>query len=93
MFEIWVTEQESGCQVLDYVNGLAKATKDRLFAVIKKTADEGKYTSEEIYRHIGDGIYEFKAQTSRLYSFNDGRRIILTRVREGYETWKGAQSK
>jgi hypothetical protein len=57
---------------------LAKSTKDRLFAIIRKTADEGKYTSDTIYRHLGDGIYEFKAQTSRLYSFNDDRRIILT---------------
>lgn len=77
-YEIWVALQASGCQVTDYVKGLEPRVRNRLFAIITKTAEEGKYEDEDIYRHLDEGIWEFKAQTARLYSFNDGRRIILT---------------
>ena len=78
-YDIWVTMQSSGCQVTEFVSKLNERTKNRLFAIIKKTAEEGKYEEEEIYRQIGEGIWEFKAQTARIYSFCDGaRRIVLT---------------
>jgi hypothetical protein len=78
-----VTKQVSGCQVTEFVSALNARTKNRLFAIIRKTADEGKYEEEEIYRHIGEGIWEFKAQTARIYSFCDARRIVLTHA--GYK--------
>ena len=77
-WEIWITKQVSGSQVMDYARGLAKPVYNRIRHILERTADEGKYESEEIYRHIGDGIYEFKAQTARIYSFNDEKRIVLT---------------
>ena len=78
IYEIWITRQESGCQVMDYGRGLAAPVHNRLRNILERTADDGKYTNEEIYRHIGEGIYEFKAQTARVYSFDDDRRIVLT---------------
>ncbi|MGZ5446041.1 MAG: type II toxin-antitoxin system RelE/ParE family toxin [Thermoanaerobaculia bacterium] len=76
--------QAAGCQVTDFVSTLNVRTRNRLFAIIKKTAEEGKYEEEEIYRHIGEGIWEFKAQTARVYSFSDGARcIVLTHA--GYK--------
>ncbi|MEA2465149.1 MAG: Phage derived protein Gp49-like [Acidobacteriota bacterium] len=73
-----------GCQITEFVSTLNDRTSNRLFAIIKKTADEGKYEEEEIYRHIGEGIWEFKAQTARIYSFCDGaRRIVLSHA--GYK--------
>ncbi|HUP59215.1 MAG TPA: type II toxin-antitoxin system RelE/ParE family toxin [Thermoanaerobaculia bacterium] len=74
----------TGCQITEFVANLNMRTKNRLFGIIKKTAEEGKYEEEEIYRHIGEGIWEFKAQTARIYSFCDGsRRIVLTHA--GYK--------
>lgn len=79
--------QAAGCQVTEFVSTLNERTRNRLFAIIKKTAEEGKYEEEEIYRHISEGIWEFKAQTARIYSFNDGtRRIVLTHA--GYKPGK-----
>jgi Phage derived protein Gp49-like (DUF891) len=63
---------------MQFVDSRGREVKNRLFAIIKKTADEGAYTSEEIYRHVGNGIYEFKAQTARVYCFMAGNRIVLT---------------
>lgn len=86
-YDIWVAIQASGCQVTEFVSKLNDRTKNRLFAIIKKTAEEGKYEEEEIYRQIGEGIWEFKAQTARIYSFCDGaRRIVLTHA--GYKPTK-----
>jgi hypothetical protein len=61
-----------------YGRGLPTATYNKLRNILERTADEGKYTSIEIYRNLGEGIHEFKAHTARLYSFDDARRIILT---------------
>ncbi|MEO8382934.1 MAG: type II toxin-antitoxin system RelE/ParE family toxin [Acidobacteriota bacterium] len=82
-----MTAHATGCQVTEFVSKLNSRTRNRLFAIIKKTADEGKYEEEEIYRQIGEGIWEFKAQTARVYSFNEGtRRIVLTHA--GYKPHK-----
>jgi hypothetical protein len=77
-WDIWITKQKSGSQVMDYTRGLAPPIFNRMRNILERTANIGKYESEEIYRHIGDGIYEFKAQTARIYSFNDEKRIVLT---------------
>jgi hypothetical protein len=77
-YEIWVATQSGGCQVVEYVQGLDERSRKRLRAIVTKTAREGKYTSIEIYREIGDRIFEFKYKTCRVYSFDDDDRIILT---------------
>ena len=78
IYEIWIARQENGCQVLEYGRTLPTSTYQRMRSILERTADEGKYTSEEIYRHIGEGISEFKAHIARVYSFDDARRIVLT---------------
>lgn len=77
-YEIWLTRQESGCQIIDFEHTLAPAVYKRLRGILERTANEGHYTEEEIHRYIGEGIWEFKAQTARLYHFNDALRIVLT---------------
>ncbi|HEX3109312.1 MAG TPA: hypothetical protein VHU41_09480, partial [Thermoanaerobaculia bacterium] len=77
-YEIWMTRQGKHLLVMDFAKTLDPETYRKLRQLLVKTADEGKITNKEFYRHIGDGIYEFKYRVSRLYSFNDGRRVVLT---------------
>jgi putative component of toxin-antitoxin plasmid stabilization module len=77
-YEIWLAQQEGGCQVTEFLGTRSDEVNKRIFAIVRKTADVGKYEEEEIYRHIGQGIWEFKARTVRLYAFSDGKQIILT---------------
>lgn len=72
------TDHNGHAQVWEYVRSLDPETHKRMRKIITNTADVGKYTFEETYRHIGEQIYEFKARTARVYSFNDGRLIVLT---------------
>ena len=78
IYEIWITKQNSGSQVMEFGDSRPPATYRKLRSIVERTANEGKYTSTEIYNPIGNGIYEFKAHSARVYSFNDGQRIILT---------------
>lgn len=72
-WEIWVNRQ-----VLEFARTLDSKVYWRLRTLLVRTADEGKIRNREMYRSIDDGFYEFKADTTRLYSFDDGRRIVLT---------------
>src|SRR5688572_4539473 len=72
-WEIWVTKQ-----VLEFARGLDPKVYWRLRGLLVRTADEGKIQNDEMYDHIGEGFYEFKVKTTRLYSFDDGRRVVLT---------------
>lgn len=67
-----------GGQIIDFVASAGASVKNRLYAILQATINEGKYEDEEIYRLLGDGIWEFKAKTARVYSFNDANRIVLT---------------
>jgi hypothetical protein len=77
-YEIWVTRQGNAVPVLEFASALDSETYRKLRQMLVKTADEGKITNKEFYRHIDEGVYEFKFRVSRLYSFNDGRRVVLT---------------
>ncbi len=72
-WEIWVTRQ-----VLGFARTLDAEVYWRLRNLLVKTADEGKIGNDQMYKHVGDGVFEFKFRTTRIYSFDDGRRIVLT---------------
>jgi len=72
-WEIWVN-----IQVLKFAKTLDSKVYWRLRALLVRTADEGKIRNSEMYDSIDDGFFEFKVQTTRVYSFDDGRRIVLT---------------
>jgi|GEM_PF-6656612 len=46
-----------------------------------------------MYNNIGDGVSEFKYRNARIYSFDDGRRIILTHGYEGRHLDRAAEEK
>ena len=71
--EIWVTKQ-----VVQFGRTLTLEVYWRFRLLLTKTADEGAIRNEQIFRHIGEGFYEFKVKTERLYCFYDGRRLVLT---------------
>jgi hypothetical protein len=77
-YEIWLTKQGNTIPVMDFAKSLDAQTYRKLRQLLVKTAEEGKITNKEFYRHIDDGVYEFKFRVSRLYSFNHGRRVVLT---------------
>jgi len=72
-WEIWVTKQ-----VLEFARTLDAQTYWRFRNLLMKTADEGKIGNDQMYKHLGEGVFEFKFRTTRIYSFDDGRRIVLT---------------
>lgn len=75
--EIWIAADDDGrSQVMDFVN--ASPFRSRMKGIITRTANEGQYINEEVHKHIGEGIYEFKAETLRVYSFNEQQRVVLT---------------
>jgi len=76
--EIWITIHGNNSPVMEFAGTLDEETYWRLRQLLVKTANEGKIRNPEMYKHIGDGIYEFKARTARVFSFNDGRRVVLT---------------
>jgi hypothetical protein len=77
-YEIWVTRVGGKCPVLAFARDLSEQVYWRLRDLLVKTADEGKIRNDQMYDHIDDGIYQFKAKTDRVFSFDDGRRVILT---------------
>jgi hypothetical protein len=79
-FEIWVACEDDGtCPVEQFVWGLGhEATQRRAKNLLTTTADSGKYQNEELYKNLGDGIWEFKPLGVRLFSFDDERRVVLT---------------
>lgn len=78
VFEIWVTRLGQRCPVLEFARGLNSTVYWRLRDLLVKTADGGKIRNDEMYDHIGEGIWQFKAKTDRIFCFDDGRRVILT---------------
>lgn len=72
-YEIWVTRK-----VMRFARTLDAEVYRRLRQFLVKTADEGKIRNDEMYKEIGDGVSEFKYRKARIYSFDDGRRIVLT---------------
>lgn len=77
-YELWVTKTSGKVQAIEFLKGKGDRVFKRMYAILLTTITEGKYEDEEIYRSIGDGIWEFKAHSVRLYSFNDEKRIVLT---------------
>jgi phage-related protein len=67
------------CEAEEYLKGLPDKEKQKLFPLLKYTADSGPVKNEQKFKSIGDGIFEFKGFQSRLFCFFDeGRIIILT---------------
>jgi len=58
-----------------------------------KTANEGKFRNDEIYNNIGDDVSEFKYRNARIYSFDDGRRVVLTHGYEGKHRNRASKEK
>ncbi len=80
-FEIrsWV-ENDSNV-ILDFLDELADNGDNdgaRLYALIKRTADNGVTHNKKHFNTLSDGIFEFKApNTSRIAFFYDENRLII----------------
>lgn len=87
-YEIWVTRH-----VMRFARELDAEVYRRLRQFLVKTADEGKIQNTELYKNIGDGVSEFIYRTTRIYSFDDGRRVVLTHGYKGKHLDRSAGQK
>jgi hypothetical protein len=71
-----VEEKKSKC--IEFIESLGLKTKRRIKAIMKQMAERGEIRNEEMFRHLGDKIYEFKAGRSRVYCFFDKETVVCT---------------
>ena len=81
-FEIraWVS-RNGECQVKEFLNDLEEddvSDADRLWYLLKRTANIGVLENKVQMRPLRSGIYEFKARhTARILFFYDQNRLII----------------
>lgn len=67
------------CEAEEFLADLSATEQNKLVPLLHRTAEHGLPSNEQKFKHIGDGIYEFKGFQARLFCFFDkGRLIILT---------------
>jgi hypothetical protein len=62
----------------DYLNSLDVRALKKMIAVMQRMADTGQVHNTSKFRHLRDGIYEFKAQTARILCFFHQDYVICT---------------
>jgi len=65
-------ECEKGLRAVDNL------IKKRLWAIMKRLADAGYINNDEIFKYVGNGIWEFKPDSIRVYCFFDDDLVICT---------------
>jgi len=78
-FELYEIVDNGRKLVSDFIETLAESDQKKMLALLKRSADHGLPQNIEKFRHIRDGLYEFKTFGVRLFCFlQKGRIIILT---------------
>jgi len=62
----------------DYLNSLDDRIFKKMVAAMQRMADTGQVRNTGKFRHLRDGIYEFKAQTARVLCFFHQDYVICT---------------
>lgn len=62
----------------DYLASLDDRIYKKMFAVMQRMADTGQVRNTSKFRHLRDGIFEFKAQTARVLCFFHLDYVICT---------------
>lgn len=97
LFEVRGWVDGDSCLALDFLRELAKSgdsDAERLFYLIKRTADEGVLQNNRHVRSLGDGIFEFKApNTARICFFYDKDVRSLIICTHGFTGKKGNEKK
>ena len=64
---------------LEYYESLSERDQAKFFYLFKLMAQMGQIRNTEKFRHLEDGIFEFKAKPYRILCFwTEGRKLILT---------------
>lgn len=78
-FELYELVDNGRKLVSDFIETLAESDQKKMLALLKRSADHGLPQNIEKFRHIRDGLYEFKTFGVRLFCFlHKGKMIILT---------------
>jgi len=78
-FELYEIVDNGRKLVSDFIETLAESDQKKMLALLKRSADHGLPQNIEKFRHIRDGLYEFKTFGVRLFCFlHKGKMIILT---------------
>ena len=58
---------------------LTRDEQKKIVALLERTAEHGIHPSDQKFKILSDGIYEFKASQTRIFcTFHAGRIILLT---------------
>ena len=80
-FEIRSWLEDDSNVILDFLDALADNGDNdgaRLYALIKRTADNGVTHNKRHFNILGDGIFEFKGpNTGRIAFFYDENKLII----------------
>lgn len=73
------TTTSDACKAWD---ALDDSTKKKFFATMHSMDSVGihNFRNPERFKHVDDGIYEFKEFRVRLYCFRDGNRLLITNI-------------
>jgi phage-related protein len=75
-----VCDDRGGCQLLDFLGGFADpvdAAACNMLTLIARTCEHGPSRNTQLYRDLGDGIFEMKKSGLRVLFFYDAGRIIV----------------
>ena len=85
-----------GRPVYEFLQGLSKAAKPRVYAVLAMLAAEGNGLLMPHSRSLGEGLHEIRVRHAEgpfrvVYCFRPGRRVVLLHafVKRSQETPKG----
>ena len=78
----WYYSQKGKSQPLEYFNELPAIYQQKFFYLIKRIGDFGYISDKTKFRNEGNGIYVFKPQPYRFFSFfyEDGKIIITNAI-------------
>lgn len=71
-----VADKKSSC--LEFIEDLSVNIKRRMKVIMKRMAERGEIRNEEMFKYLGDKIYEFKAGRARVYCFFDKETVVCT---------------
>lgn len=78
-FDLYEVVENGHRLVENFIEELPNADQKKMLALLQRSADHGLPQNIEKFRHIRDGLFEFKTFGVRLFCFlQNGKMIILT---------------
>ncbi len=65
------------CLVQEFIEGLNEPDKQKVLALLQRSADNGPPKNKEKFNHLKDKIFEFKSYQMRLLCFFATDKVIL----------------